>query len=44
MKVMIDTNILISGALYPNGFVAKALYKAMLAPYEPVICDYIVDE
>ena len=44
MKVMIDTNILISGALNPNGFVAQSLYKAMVAPYEPVVCDYIVDE
>ncbi len=44
MKVMIDTNILISGALNPNGFVAKSLYKAMCAPFEPVVCDYIVDE
>ena len=44
MKVMIDTNILISGALNPNGPVAKSLYKAMTAPFEPVVCDYIVDE
>lgn len=44
MKVMIDTNVLFSGALNPNGFVAKSLYKAMAAPYEPVVCDYIIDE
>ena len=44
MKVMIDTNVLFSGALNPNGFVAKSLYKAMAAPYEPVMCDYIIDE
>ena len=44
MKVMIDTNIIISGALNPSGFTAKALYKALSAPYEPVVCDYIVDE
>lgn len=34
MKVMIDTNIIISGALNPSGFTAKALYKALSAPYE----------
>lgn len=44
MKVMIDTNVLISGALNPKGFVAKSLYKAMSAPFEPVVCDYIIDE
>ncbi|MBR0092408.1 MAG: putative toxin-antitoxin system toxin component, PIN family [Lachnospiraceae bacterium] len=44
MKVMIDTNIIISGALNPSGLTAKALYKALSAPYEPVVCDYIVDE
>ena len=44
MKVMIDTNIIISGALNPSGFTARALYKALSTPYEPVVCDYIVDE
>lgn len=44
MKVMIDTNIFISAALFPKGRVAKALMKAFMPPYEPVICDYIVDE
>lgn len=44
MKVMIDTNIFISAALFPNGRVAEALMKALMPPYEPVVCDYIVDE
>ena len=44
MKVMIDTNIIISAALSPKGNVAKAFIKAVLPPYEPVVCDYIVDE
>ena len=44
MKVMIDTNIIISAALSPNGNAAKAFIKAVLPPYEPVVCDYIVDE
>ena len=44
MKVMIDTNIIISAAITPQGSSAKAFVKAMLPPYEPVVCDYIVDE
>ena len=44
MKVMIDTNIFISAALFPNGLTAKALYKALSAPYTPVTCDYVIDE
>lgn len=41
---MIDTNILISAALFPNGRVAAALMKALLPPFQPVVCDYVVDE
>ena len=44
MKVMIDTNIIISAALNPSGTAAKAFIKALTPPFEPVICDYIVDE
>ncbi len=44
MKVMIDTNIIISAAITPNGNAAKAFMKAMMPPYEPIVCDYIVDE
>ena len=44
MRIMIDTNVIISAALFPNGRAAKAFYKAMLPPYEPMICDYIVEE
>jgi putative PIN family toxin of toxin-antitoxin system len=44
VKVMIDTNILISAALFPNGRVAAALMKALLPPFQPVVCDYVVDE
>lgn len=44
MKVMIDTNIIISAAITPGGNAAKAFMKAVLPPYEPVVCDYIVDE
>ena len=44
MKIMLDTNILISAALFPRGTVAKALLKALNPPFEPVVCDYVVDE
>lgn len=44
MKIMIDTNVIISAALFPNGKAAKAFFKAMMPPYEPIVCDYIVDE
>ena len=44
MKIMLDTNIIISAALFPSGCAAKAFYKAMLPPYEPMVCDYVVDE
>ena len=44
MKVMIDTNIFISAAITPKGNAAKAFIKAMLPPYEPIVCDYIVNE
>ncbi|MBQ9347799.1 MAG: putative toxin-antitoxin system toxin component, PIN family [Oscillibacter sp.] len=44
MKVMIDTNIIISAALFPNGRAAQAFFKAMKPPYHPLVCDYIVEE
>ena len=44
MKVMLDTNILISAALFPKGKAAVALAKALIPPFEPLICDYILDE
>ena len=44
MRVMIDTNIFISAALFPNGRVVAALMKALMPPYEPMVCDYVVDE
>ncbi len=39
MRIMLDTNILISAALFPNGRAAKAFFKALLPPYEPMVCD-----
>ena len=44
MRVMLDTNILISAVLFPGGRTAQALLKAFSPPYEPVVCDYVVDE
>ena len=44
MKIMIDTNIIISAVLFPNGKAAQAFYKALLPPYEPLLCDYVIDE
>ena len=44
MRIMVDTNIFISAALFPKGRAAQALYKAMMPPYHPVVCDYVMDE
>lgn len=44
MKIMIDTNVIISAILFPKGKAAQAFKKAVSAPYEPMVCDYIVDE
>ncbi len=44
MTIMLDTNIIISAALFPNGRTAQAFFKALQPPYQPVICDYVVDE
>lgn len=44
MRIMIDTNIFISAALFPKGRAAEALYKALALPYQPVVCDYVIDE
>ena len=44
MRVMIDTNIFISAALFPKGKTSQALKKALATSYEPVTCDYVIDE
>ena len=44
MRVMIDTNIFISAALFPKGKTASALMKALMPPYEPVTSDYVLKE
>jgi len=44
MKVLIDTNILVSSALYQESMVANAFFKATQFPYEALLCDYCLDE
>lgn len=35
MKILIDTSIFISAALFPKGRAAEALHKALTSPYQP---------
>lgn len=44
MKVLIDTNILISAALSQNGTPFKAYVKAVTYPYAGIICEQNIDE
>ena len=44
MKVLIDTNVLISAALNPNGPAAEAYRKAASYPNHGMICEQNVDE
>ena len=44
MKVMIDTNIIISAILFPNGVASAAFIKSLLPPYEPITSDYVINE
>ena len=44
MKVLIDSNVLISAALNPNGTPFKAFVKAVTAPNQGVICEQNIDE
>lgn len=44
MRVFIDTNVLISAALFPNGVAAVAYERAVLAPNDPVVSDYVINE
>ena len=40
MRLLIDTNILISTALFPDSVPAKAFTKAVSPPHDTVVCDY----
>lgn len=44
MKVFVDTNVLISAALFPGSTPARAFYKAVTFPYSAMICDQNIDE
>lgn len=44
MRVLIDTNVLISAALNPDGVPFKAYIKAASYPNHGLICDQNVDE
>ena len=44
MRCLIDTNILISAALFPDSVPARAVIKAVSPPHDAVVCDYSLDE
>lgn len=44
MRILLDTNILISAALFPTGVAAKAYFKAVTYPNKGVVCDWSIDE
>lgn len=44
MLCLIDTNILISAALFPTSLPAQAFTKSVTPPHTAVICDYSIDE
>ena len=44
MRVFIDTNVLISAALFPSGAASRAYLKAVSVPCDPVVSDYVIDE
>jgi putative PIN family toxin of toxin-antitoxin system len=44
MKCLIDTNVLVSAALFPDSVPAQAYMKSAVPPYKAVVCDYSMDE
>jgi putative PIN family toxin of toxin-antitoxin system len=44
MKRMIDTNVLVSAALFPESVPARAFFKAVSPPGSVAVCDYSMDE
>jgi putative PIN family toxin of toxin-antitoxin system len=44
VRVLIDTNILISAVLFPQSVPAQAYMKAVAPPHDAVVCDYSMDE
>jgi len=44
MKFLLDTNILVSAALFPEGTAARAYFAAVRRPSDMVVCDYSLTE
>mgnify|MGYP003620427734 CR=1 FL=1 len=44
MRLLVDTNILVSAALFPDSVPARAFTKAVTPPHDAVVCDYSLDE
>jgi len=44
MKILLDTNILLSAALFPDGAAARAYWKAVSFPNKGVVCDWNIEE
>ena len=44
MKYLLDTNVLISAALFPTGTPGQAYDLALTTPHSIVVCDYCVAE
>ena len=44
MRILIDTNILISAALWPSSTPSLAYFKATNFPYHGLICEQSIDE
>ena len=44
MKILIDTNILISASLFPDSLPARAYYLAVCPPNKGIVCDQNIDE
>ena len=43
MKVMLDTNILVSVIFFPSDQ-TRALVKTIAAGHQILLCDYVIDE
>jgi len=44
VRYLLDTNILVSAALHPNGTAGRAYDLAMTGPVSVVVCDYTLAE
>jgi putative PIN family toxin of toxin-antitoxin system len=44
MRLLIDTIILVSAALFPGSVPARAFTKAVTPPHETIVCDYSLNE